>query len=145
MTVDEVAKNTKEEGRSSRRQRNRETAANAVSQGQRKDRPTPTRREGNGKGNFVTRIFRTVSEYFGSTKAELQKVTWPTRQESIRLSGIVIAVTIIFSIGLGTLDYLYGALFRLGFDTPVIFIIFAAALVVVVGGFAVAGRRRSGL
>jgi len=93
----------------------------------------------------VTRFFHTVAEYFATTRAELQKVTWPTRQETVRLSGIVIAVTIVSSIALGSLDYLYGALFRLGFNTPVIFVIFAVVLIVAVGGFTLANRRHSGL
>jgi preprotein translocase SecE subunit len=72
-------------------------------------------------------------------------VTWPTRQETLRLSGIVIAVTIAFSIALGVLDYLYGELFRLGFASPVIFLIVGVILVVGVGGFTLVTRQRGGL
>lgn len=129
MTVDEVTNNKEQEGRSSRRRRNRETAAAQMqknAQTAQKDRATPARRE--NKGNFVTRFFRGIANYFTSTRAEIQKVTWPTRQESLRLSGIVIAVTIASSIALGLLDFLYGELFRIGLSAPIIFGV--AALVV---------------
>ena len=35
-----------------------------------------------------------VVRYLRETRGELRKVTWPTRQESWRLTGIVLAVTI---------------------------------------------------
>lgn len=151
MTVEEVTNNTTQEGRSSRRRRNRsrqDAAAKAPSTASTpaagKGRPTPARREQNGKGNFLTRIFRPIVNYFSTTRAELEKVTWPTRQEGIRLSGIVIAVTVVSSIALGVLDYLYGELFRLGFNAPLIFVVFGAVLVVIVGGGTLYFRQRSG-
>lgn len=148
MTVDEVVKTNKDagNGRSSRR-RNRAEAAKTSIQGREKDRPTPGRRENGGSknGNILTRIFRPIVEYFSTTRAELGKVTWPTRQESTRLSGIVLGVTAAFSVVLGLLDFLYGQLFRLGFQTPVIFVIFGALLLVVVGGGSLVLRRRGSL
>ncbi len=150
MTVDEVTKNNQEEGRRRSRRRSRQATtkapeAPAKQQMARKDKPTSTRRESEGKGNFITRPLRGIVGYFTATRAELQKVTWPTREESLRLSGIVIAMTIFFSLALGSMDYLYGQLFRLGFSTPVIFVIFAIVLVAVVGGGKLVLRRRSGL
>lgn len=35
-----------------------------------------------------------VVRYFRETRGEIRKVTWPTKQESWRLTGIVLAVTI---------------------------------------------------
>ncbi|GAB4575648.1 MAG: hypothetical protein Kow0077_28170 [Anaerolineae bacterium] len=138
MTVDEVTNNkTKEQpSRSSRRRRNREVAA---TQGGQKDRPTPARRE--RRGNFITRFFRGIADYFASTRAEIQKVTWPTRQEALRLSGIVIAVTVVSSIALGLLDYLYGELFRVGFSAPTIFGAAALIVAVLVVGATFVSRR----
>ncbi len=43
--------------------------------------------------------------FFGETIAELRKVTWPTRQEAIRLTIIVLIVCIILGIILGSIDY----------------------------------------
>ncbi len=136
MTVDEVAKNTKKETRSQERRRKEVKA--------RKDRPTPARRD-QGRTNIVSRMIRPVVDYFSSTRAELQKVTWPTREETLRLSGIVLAVTAISAVVLGLIDYLYGELFRLGLSAPIIFVIFGVVLVVVVIGGAVMLRRTSGL
>jgi preprotein translocase subunit SecE len=148
MTVDEVANKTKEEG-GRRRRRNRQVeskAQPAATSQARKDRPTPARRESGGsRGNIITRGIRAIVDYFMSTRAELQKVSWPTRQESLRLSGIVIAVTIVSSLALGAVDLLYGELFRIGLSSPVIFVILAVVLVIVVGGSTLMLRRRGGL
>jgi preprotein translocase subunit SecE len=43
--------------------------------------------------------------FFGETVAELKKVTWPTRQEAIRLTIIVIIVCTILGAILGSIDY----------------------------------------
>ena len=123
MTVDEVANNTQQkESRSSRRRRNREAAKEqqvAAAQTRDKDRPTPSQRESSKQGgNFVTRFFRGIADYLSSTRAELGKVTWPSRQDALRLSGIVLAVTLISSIALGLLDFFYGELFRIGISSP---------------------------
>ncbi len=45
-----------------------------------------------------------VVKYLRETRAEIAKVTWPTRQEWIRLSGIVIAVTLFMALILGLTD-----------------------------------------
>jgi preprotein translocase subunit SecE len=45
--------------------------------------------------------------YFRETRGELRKVTWPTRQESQRLTAIVLAVTALMSIFLGILDFIF--------------------------------------
>jgi len=42
--------------------------------------------------------------YLRETRAEVAKVTWPTRQEWLRLSGIVLAVTIVMAFILGAAD-----------------------------------------
>jgi preprotein translocase subunit SecE len=143
MTVDEVTNNTQEQqNRTGRRRRNREAAAvqaQKAIQAAQKDRATPVRRE--DRGNFVTRFFRGIADYFSSTRAEIQKVAWPTRQESLRLSGIVLAVTIISSIALGLLDYLYGELFRLGLNAPIIFGVVAVVVIAVVVGVLFVSRR----
>ncbi len=35
-----------------------------------------------------------IVRYFRETRGEIRKVTWPTRQESWRLTGIVLGVTV---------------------------------------------------
>jgi len=54
-----------------------------------------------------------IVRYFKQTRAELKKVTWPTRDEAIRLTGIVLAVTIVMAVFLGLLDYLLTTVFAL--------------------------------
>lgn len=149
MTVDEVAKTKENGGRRSRRRARQVVAQSSQpvqAAGQsRKERPAPARHDNDAKPNIFVRAWRGLREYLSTTRAELQKVTWPTRQETLRLSGIVLAVTIVFSIALGLLDLVYGQLFTLGFNTPALFIVFAVIVVVVVGGSALMLRRRSGL
>jgi preprotein translocase subunit SecE len=57
------------------------------------------------QGNFITRF---VNETIG----ELRKVSWPTREEALRLTAIVLAVLIASSIFLGVIDMLLTKLFR---------------------------------
>jgi preprotein translocase subunit SecE len=48
-----------------------------------------------------------VIRYIQETQAELRKVTWPTREEAIRLTFIVLAFTFIAMVFLGALDILF--------------------------------------
>jgi len=45
-----------------------------------------------------------VVKYLRETRAEISKVTWPTREEWVRLSGIVLAVTVAMALILGITD-----------------------------------------
>ena len=60
------------------------------------------------KQNRLTRFYR-------ETMGELRKVTWPTRQEALNLTGIVLAVTFGMSFFLGLVDYLFSRVFALVF------------------------------
>ena len=42
--------------------------------------------------------------YFGETYSELRRVTWPTREETVRLSTMVISVAVTVGIILGVID-----------------------------------------
>ena len=42
--------------------------------------------------------------YFRDTRAEVSKVTWPTRETGLRLTGIVLAVTVVSGIFLWIVD-----------------------------------------
>ena len=48
-----------------------------------------------------------VVRYFQETRAELRKVTWPTREEARNLTLIIVAVTIAMAVFLGLFDYLF--------------------------------------
>jgi preprotein translocase subunit SecE len=60
----------------------------------------------NVRGNKITIFYR-------ETVGELRKVTWPTRQEAITLTKIVLIVTFGMSAFLGVLDFLFSRLFGL--------------------------------
>ncbi len=51
-----------------------------------------------------------IFRYFKETRAELRKVSWPTRQEALRLTLVVLAVTFSMAIILGALDYVFAQL-----------------------------------
>ncbi|MDO8750137.1 MAG: preprotein translocase subunit SecE [Dehalococcoidia bacterium] len=50
---------------------------------------------------------RGVFQFFGEVVSELKKVTWPSRQETIRLTLLVIAVSVAIGVVLGVLDLLF--------------------------------------
>lgn len=49
----------------------------------------------------------TPVSFLRETRDELKKVVWPTRQEVIRLTVIVIAVSLIVGLFLGGLDFVF--------------------------------------
>jgi preprotein translocase subunit SecE len=53
-----------------------------------------------------------ISRYFRETRGELRKVTWPSRQESWRLTGIVLGVTLAMSAFLWVFDRLFSTSIR---------------------------------
>jgi preprotein translocase subunit SecE len=48
-----------------------------------------------------------VIKYFQETRAELRKVTWPTRDEAKNLTMIIVAVTVVMATFLGFLDFIF--------------------------------------
>lgn len=51
--------------------------------------------------------------YFKETRAEVRKVSWPTREQTTNLTLIVLAVTVAMAIFLGVVDYIFATLIRL--------------------------------
>lgn len=58
-----------------------------------------------GRENPITRFVK-------ETRSEIRKVTWPTREEALNMTTIVVAVTLTMAAGLGVLDYVFTQLFR---------------------------------
>jgi len=54
-----------------------------------------------------------IVRYLRATRSELRKVIWPTREEAINLTIVVIAVTVGMSALLGLIDFLFAQLFNL--------------------------------
>lgn len=46
------------------------------------------------------------AQFFREVVAELKKVTWPTREEMIKLTVIVVAISFLVGAFIGTLDFL---------------------------------------
>lgn len=101
----------------------------------RKDRPTPSQREEAPRSrNFVVRFVQNTREYFHEVRVELSKVAWPTREEVNRLTRIVLIVTIVSSIFLGAVSFIFGFLTTQIAEGVSLSTIFTLALVVIVAG-----------
>ncbi len=100
-----------------------------------KGRPTPSRRTAEietvkHEGNILTRTLGGMREYMEGVNSERQKIVWPTREETRRLTYIVLVVTIIASITLGIISLIFNAVLDTGLKSPLIFgVLFVAALV----------------
>lgn len=113
----------------------------------RKGRATPSRRtiadeEKATEGNVVTRSFGSIIEYFDGVRSELAKVTWPTREETRRLSILVLVATLISAIVLGLISLAFTELFRIGLNSPTIFLVVFAVVGAV--GFIIYQRNKGG-
>ena len=49
-------------------------------------------------------MFSRLTSYFQESRLEFKRVNWPTRQETIRLTVMVIVFSLMFSVFLGVLD-----------------------------------------
>jgi preprotein translocase subunit SecE len=54
-----------------------------------------------------------IIRYLKETRAELRKVSWPTRQEALNLTLIVVAFTVFMAALLGIIDYIFALVFGL--------------------------------
>lgn len=54
-----------------------------------------------------------IIKYLKETRAELRKVSWPSREEAFNLTAIVMAVTTAMAVFLGVMDYIFSKLFSL--------------------------------
>jgi len=46
-------------------------------------------------------------KFLNEVRSELKRVVWPTRQEAIRLTSVVVIVSALIGVYIGTLDYLF--------------------------------------
>ena len=47
-------------------------------------------------------------EYFRETRAELRKVVWPSREEAVNLTLVVLLVTLVMTVILASMDFIFG-------------------------------------
>ena len=64
-------------------------------------RNSPTKSRGPRFGGF---------SFFGEVFGEMKKVTWPSREETTRLTMLVLAVSIAIGAMLGILDFLFATI-----------------------------------
>ncbi len=51
-----------------------------------------------------------ITRYVRDVRAELRKVTWPTREQAVNLTIVVTAVTVALSLFLGSFDFIFSRL-----------------------------------
>ena len=51
-------------------------------------------------------MMKVVSTYINEALEELRHVRWPTRQQAVRLSAIVLAFTVVCALAFGFIDFL---------------------------------------
>lgn len=52
-------------------------------------------------------MFERLTNFLKETRTELKKVTWPTRQETIRYTAAVVVISAVLSVFLGGLDFIF--------------------------------------
>lgn len=62
--------------------------------------------------NFLTRVIDPVVHYLRDTRAELRKVTWPTREEAWKLTLIVLGTVVVMSLVLGLADFIFSQIMQ---------------------------------
>ncbi|MCB9452953.1 MAG: preprotein translocase subunit SecE [Anaerolineaceae bacterium] len=82
-------------------------------------------------GNFITRPLHALGEYISGVRSEIAKVVWPTREEVLRLTWIVLGATIAAAIALGIIAFVFSELFVAGLRQPVIFVAITIAAVII--------------
>jgi len=58
---------------------------------------------------LILKPFKIAGKFLVEVKSEFSKVVWPTRQESINLTIVVIIFSLIVALFLGVLDYLFAS------------------------------------
>jgi preprotein translocase subunit SecE len=93
--------------RSRRSRRSRRGAAPPKQEAsEKKDAPTPSRRDRQNR-NVVMRGIDALVSYFRETWVELNKVTWPDRDEALKMTAIVLAVMAASAVILGVVNLFY--------------------------------------
>jgi len=46
-----------------------------------------------------------IRQFIGDVRGELEKVKWPSRDEAVRLTMVVVVVSIILGVYIGTIDF----------------------------------------
>lgn len=60
----------------------------------------------------IVNFFKKIPEFFFDVRKEMKKVTWPTRNETVNKTLIVITIFIMFALILGGLDAFFTMIIR---------------------------------
>ena len=52
-------------------------------------------------------MFTKLTTYFSETKTELKRVVWPSRQETLKMTLVIIGISAVVAVFLGALDILF--------------------------------------
>ena len=58
-------------------------------------------------------MFKRFRNFLGDVKAEFKKVSWPTRETTIKQTGVVLVIVSIVAVFLGVIDYGLSGLVKL--------------------------------
>ena len=95
-------------------------------------RPTPSmrRRQEEDEGNLLERRSGGLRGYIEGVRDEMDKVAWPSREDTRRLTIIVLATLIASALILGIISAAFTELFRIGLNAPIIlFVVIAVAVI----------------
>ena len=110
---------------------------------QKKGKATPGRRarkvktaaKAEPQGNTLTRPLYMTVDYFSNVRSELNKVAWPSRQDTRRLTILCINVTIASAIFLGILAVIWSEFMRIGLNPGMAWMLLAVIVAMVGGAF----------
>lgn len=57
-----------------------------------------------GKGNLFARWFQIAIEFFSEVKAEMVKVAWPTREETVASTWVILAAVAVVAVWIFAAD-----------------------------------------
>ncbi|MBD3180367.1 MAG: preprotein translocase subunit SecE [Candidatus Latescibacteria bacterium] len=58
-------------------------------------------------------MFQKITDFFSEVKVEMKKVTWPTREELVESTKLVIVASIVVTVFIGAVDNILSAIIRL--------------------------------
>ncbi len=109
---------------------------------EKKGKATPGRRtrkvktaKAEPQGNVITRPLYMTVDYFGNVRSELNKVAWPSREDTRRLTILCINVTIASAIFLGILAVIWSEFMRIGLQPNMAWMLLAVIAAMLAGAF----------
>lgn len=60
----------------------------------------------------MNKLISQIRDYLHEVKVEVKKVDWPTRQETLKYTAIVVGISLFVAIFLGGLDFIFTNLLK---------------------------------